>query len=136
LHFQDFASSGVSVKCSTALRDGSGLFHQLKTRLSVIQIKTLCQMIGSQVLQSVSDTGTNHTILVPEMIDDELFHSEVFPALVENGIVPQSSKLQVDCRLPSYRGSRVKFVYFSWLTDTISADWLAPFRPYCLGFLE
>jgi hypothetical protein len=100
------------------------------------QVETLCRPLGSSLLKSVSDSKFSHLVLVPDKIDEEEFVTEIFPKLMKKQTIQNDAKLQTDCRLPTYRDSPVKFVYFSWLADSISADWLAPLRPYCLGFLE
>jgi hypothetical protein len=110
------------------------------TLIFFLQVESLCQLLGSSVLKSVSDknaSSSSYIVLVPDKIDDESFRIDYFPRLVTNQIIPNNKhKLRVDCKLPAFQASKVKFVYFSWLADTISADWVAPLRPHCLGFLE
>lgn len=88
-----------------------------------MQVETLCQLLGLSVLKSVSDknaTSSSYIVLVPVMIDDASFRVNYFPRLVTNRIIPPNKhKLRVDCKLPAFRASKVKFVYFSWLADTI-----------------
>jgi hypothetical protein len=104
--------------------------------LSGHDVRTLCRLLRSQVMESVTETSGWYIVLVPDLIEEEQFVTDWFPKLMRKKSIPQGGKLNVDCKKPQYRASRVKFVYFSWLVDTISANVLAPIRPHCLGFLE
>ena len=99
-------------------------------------MKFLCQILGSQCFECATDPSQCFVVLVPDMVDDEIFHEEWLPKLINRKLVPEYSKFNANCKDLKYRISQVKFVYFSWLVDTISANLLAPIRPYCLGFLE
>jgi hypothetical protein len=104
--------------------------------LSSHDVRTLCRLLRSQVMESVAETSGWHIVLVPDLIDKGQFVTDWFPKLLQKKIIPQGGKLNMDCKKPQYRVALVKFVYFSWLVDTISANVLAPIRPHCLGFLE
>jgi hypothetical protein len=64
-----------------------------------LQVETLCQLLGSSVLKSVSDknaTSGSYIVLVPDRIDDETFHIDYFPRLVTNQII--SPQKNTNCR--------------------------------------
>jgi hypothetical protein len=103
--------------------------------LSSHDVKTLCRLLQSEVIESVAEASGWYIVLVPDLIDEGQFVNDWFPKLMQKKSIPQGGKLNVDCKKPQYRASRVKFVYFSWLVETISANILAPIRPHCLGFL-
>ena len=97
-------------------------------------MKTLCILSGAKVVKSISDLSVEHLVIVHDLVDEVELLEEIFPQLVRNGTVPNSSRLNSDCLSRGYQESRTKFVYSSWLADTISAAWVAPLQKYSLGF--
>ena len=101
----------------------------------LLQVTTLCKILGSNLLNSVFDARSECIILVPDRLDEEFFSFEIYPKLLKKKIIPGTRMLYTDCTLPTYQKSNVKFLYFSWLADTVSADQIAPLFPHCLGYL-
>ena len=92
-------------------------------------------MLGANVVTANVGPLERFIVLVPDMLDVDALAKDVFPMLLTRKVIPSDSCFEVDCKKPTYRGSRVKFLYYSWLFDTICANIVAPIRPYCLGFL-
>ena len=98
-------------------------------------------MVGADVRQRVSvDEGTGTArpciVLVPDLVDGDAFAASWIPQMKVEQIIPRNSTFQEGNKSAGYRTSRVKFIYFSWIVETIAMDKMPPLRPHCLGYLE
>jgi hypothetical protein len=97
--------------------------------LSGDEIEILVRAGGANVLSSIS--GNNRIIVaIPDTLDDE----EAFVKdLVEHGVISNEQSL-VEINGASCTTSRISFVYYSWVIDSICADVLAPLGTYRTDF--
>jgi hypothetical protein len=104
--------------------------------MTLKKVRKLCRILGSDIVKSAVGVDQMCVVLVPNMVDIYDLEVNVFPKLIDQQVFPRDSKLGTDCRQETYRSSKVKFVYFSWLFDSITANEMAPFRPHCIGYIE
>ena len=74
---------------------------------------------------SESENGTEWIVLVPDSLDDEetFFNNLVADSVITRELINESVET-------------VHFVYFSWLIDTILADFIAPFENYVVDYFK
>lgn len=96
----------------------------------------MCTILGGHISETVDEGGDQHIVLISDTVDDDIFECEDFLKLAERNIIPPHRSLNNNPRSKECHSSTIKFVYYSWVADSIAANFVAPFEPYMLGFVQ
>jgi hypothetical protein len=118
------------------LNDGQQKKEEEQLHLSSRQVRALCKMLQAKLQHQVDEQFGSYIVLVPDLVDRDTFIASWFDKMKVEGLIAEDAVFAEGSKSEGYPNSRVKFVYFSWIAESISWDRMAPLEPYCLGYLK